>query len=156
MANRLVRVRPVSQTNDTSECGISFAQITPQPINGLVDGSAVCVDRSENIYVTDVDKHVIFKYRRGQSSQVFAGTYGTSGYADGTGTAAKFNRPTGMCVDRRGNLWVVDTGNKLIRKVTENAEVYTVAEIPPEVVGDEPGQIAVDDSETIFLIDNTP
>lgn len=156
MANRLVRVRPVSSVNDTSECGISFAQITVQPINGLSDGSAVCVDRSENVYVSDVSNHVIFKYRRGGTSRVFAGTYGVSGYADGIGTSAKFNKPSSMCVDRRGNLWVVDSGNSLIRRVTEDGVVYTVASIPAEVLLDAPGQIAVDDSENIFLVDNTP
>jgi sugar lactone lactonase YvrE len=61
-----------------------------------------------------------------------------------------------MCVDRRGTLWVVDSGNKVIRRVTENGVVYTVAQIPAEVLGDTPGQIAVDDGENIFLIDNTP
>jgi len=157
MANRLVKVRQVSNATNTSECGTAFAQISVLPINGLTDGVGVCIDRSENIDVSDVARHVIFKYRRGSTaSQVFAGTIDVAGYADGVGTAAKFNQPKSMCVDRRGTLWVVDSGNKVIRRVTENGVVYTVAQIPAEVLGDTPGQIAVDDGENIFLIDNTP
>ena len=157
MANRLVKVRQVSNATNTSECGTAFAQISVLPINGLTDGVGVCIDRSENIYVSDVARHVIFKYRRGSTaSQVFAGTIDVAGYADGVGTAAKFNQPKSMCVDRRGTLWVIDSGNNLVRRVDENGNVTTVASIPAEVAGDVPGHIAVGASEEIFLTDNTP
>jgi sugar lactone lactonase YvrE len=125
------------------------------PVNGLTDGAGIAIDESEHIYIADADQHVIFQIRRGGASKIFAGAYGTSGNADGQGGNARFNKPTQMTVDRRGTLWVVDTGNGLIRRVDENANVYTVAQIPAEVSGDEIGGITVDASENIFLIDNT-
>ena len=47
-----------------------------------------------------------------------AGLAGNSGSADGTGSAARFNYPCGVAVDSAGNVYVADTGNYTIRKVT--------------------------------------
>lgn len=49
------------------------------------------------------------------------------GFADGDGTMARFNTPSGLAVDRAGNLYVADTGNHAIRKVTPLGMVSTVA-----------------------------
>ena len=56
----------------------------------------------------------------------FAGS-GSSGSDDGTGTAASFERPRGVAFDGDGNLYVADTNNRTIRKVTPAGEVTTLA-----------------------------
>jgi sugar lactone lactonase YvrE len=123
----------------------------------MSDGAGVAIDDSDNIYVSDADRHVIFKIRHGSdTSVVFAGRLDTPGNTDGRGTNARFNTPKAICVDRRGTLWVIDSGNDLVRRVDENGNVYTVADVPTEAGGDVPGHIAVNNAETIFLIDNTP
>ena len=96
MANRLVRIRQVSTGTDTPDSGDARVQISNYPVNGLVDGAGLCVDASENIYICDADKHVIFRIRRGGASKIFAGTYGVSGDDDGQAGAAKFDTPTGI------------------------------------------------------------
>lgn len=155
MANRLIRLNPVSIATSTPDAGAAFNQINVQPITGLADGAGVCVDRSENIYVSDFTKHVIYRYKRGDTaSKIFAGAYGTSGNADGAYSVARFNAPAGLCVDNSGNVYVVDSGNHLIRRIDQNANVFTVASIP--VAAGEVGDIAVDASGNIFYIDNTP
>jgi len=154
MANRLVRLTPVSITTSTPDAGAAFNQINVQPILGLTDGAGVCIDRAENLYVTDFTQHVIYKLQRGSStSRIFVGAYGVSGLADGQGSDARFNAPAGIAVDNAGFLYVVDSGNARIRKVTPNGNVYTVAAIPPAF--GEVGDITVDASGNIYYIDST-
>lgn len=155
MANRLVRLRQVSSATSTPDAGAGVAQFNNIPVTGMVDGAGICVDLSGNIYICEPDNHVIFRVKQGQVSKIFAGAYGTSGNADGQAGSARFNTPTQIACDARGFLYVVDSGNNLIRRIDDNANVYTVAAIPAEVVGDEIGGIAVDASGTIYLIDNT-
>ena len=57
--------------------------------------------------------------------RVLAG--GREGFVDGQGAAAAFNTPSGIALDRHGNLYVADTGNHAIRKVTPQGVVSTVA-----------------------------
>ena len=52
---------------------------------------------------------------------------GSSGYSDGIGSAAQFNEPFGIAIDRAGNLYVTDQDNHRIRKVTPKGEVSTLA-----------------------------
>jgi streptogramin lyase len=157
MANKLIRLRPVSASTNTPDAGEGRTQKQKININGLSDAAGVAVDISDNIYVADADRHVIFKVRNGSNTSfVIAGKLDTPGYADGRGDNARFNTPKAITVDRRGTIWVIDSGNNLVRRVDENGNVSTVASIPAEVVGDIPGHIAVGASEEIFITDNTP
>jgi sugar lactone lactonase YvrE len=58
---------------------------------------------------------------------VFAGSQAASGSTDGIGAAARFNSPTGMAADAAGNLYVADSGNNIIRKISANGAVTTLA-----------------------------
>src|SRR5260221_13288595 len=57
----------------------------------------------------------------------FAGRVNNSGSADGTGSAAQFSDPLGVAVDGAGNVYVVDNGNRTIRKVTPAGVGTTLA-----------------------------
>ncbi|MBN1411706.1 MAG: carboxypeptidase regulatory-like domain-containing protein [Spirochaetales bacterium] len=80
------------------------------------------------LYVADTNNHTIRKVIAGTGVvTTFAGTAGASGSADGTGTAARFNMPFGLTNDGT-NLYVADSFNHVIRKITiSGAVVSTLA-----------------------------
>ncbi len=84
-------------------------------------------DSSGNLYVADTGNHVIRKITTAGVVSTLAGTAGSSGSADGTGAAARFNAPRGIAVDSSGNVWVADTGNHTIRRITPAGVVTTFA-----------------------------
>ena len=93
----------------------------------LLHPTGMTGDVSGNYYVTDTANHCIRKISSTGVTTVFAGKEGTSGSADGTGTAALFNSPTGITTDVQSYLYVCDTGNATIRKIDLNGVVTTVA-----------------------------
>jgi sugar lactone lactonase YvrE len=153
MANRLVRLTPVTAATSTPDAGAAFNKTNVQPILGLTDGAGVCIDKSENIYVSDYANHVIYRYRRGDTqSYIFAGAYGQSGNLDGAYSAARFNQPSSICVDNSGNIYLIDSGNNAVRRIDQNANVTTVASIPS--ASGQTGGIAVDASGNVYYMDS--
>jgi len=86
----------------------------------------VASDGSGNIYVADAAKNLIRKVTPDGVISTLAGS-GSADYADGTGTAASFNGPFGVAVDAVGNVFVADTYNHRIRKITVDGIVSTLA-----------------------------
>ncbi|MFK8101320.1 MAG: gliding motility-associated C-terminal domain-containing protein [Saprospiraceae bacterium] len=78
-------------------------------------------------YTADRWSHIIRKIALDGSVTTFAGSSGVSGAIDGQGTAALFHEPWGLCVDAAGNVYVADTRNNKIRKITPDGMVTTVA-----------------------------
>jgi sugar lactone lactonase YvrE len=78
----------------------------------------VTVDSAGNVYVADVDANTIRKVTPAGVVTTLAGSPGNAGSADGTNSAALFNGPFGVAVDISSNVYVGDSGNDTIRKVT--------------------------------------
>jgi sugar lactone lactonase YvrE len=88
--------------------------------------TGVAVDNAGNVYVADCGNNLIRKITSAGVVSTLAGN-GIVGYADGTGRAAMFNYPFDLVVDANGNLYVTDTYNYRIRKVTPAGAVSTFA-----------------------------
>jgi sugar lactone lactonase YvrE len=91
------------------------------------DPSDVAADSTGNVYVADTNNHTIRKITSAGVVTTLAGLAGSSGSTDGTGSAARFNLPAGLTVDGSGNIYVADTYNHTIRKITSTGTVSTVA-----------------------------
>jgi len=87
---------------------------------------AIEIDSNDNLFVSDHANHLIRKITPGGVVTTFAGS-GSAGSADGTGTAASFNTPTGLSFDSSGNLFVADWLGHNIRKITPSGVVTTFA-----------------------------
>ncbi|GAB4251235.1 MAG: hypothetical protein Kow0027_15100 [Saprospiraceae bacterium] len=88
----------------------------------------IAVDGQGKVYVADRYNHTIRLYDPAtQSVTTLAGQHGESGSLDGQGTNARFNEPWGLCVTTDGTVYVADTKNNKIRKVTPEGIVTTVA-----------------------------
>ena len=87
----------------------------------------LAVDTNGTVYVADTYNHTIRKVTAGGVVTTLAGTPGVHGTNNGTGAAAKFNTPYGLAVDTSGTLYVADTYNHVIRKITAAGVVTTFA-----------------------------
>ena len=143
------------------------------PSQGSVDGTGAnarfntphdtAVDSSGNVYVTDALNHTIRKITPAGVVTTLAGQTGIRGSADGVGTAAQFDAPNGLTVDSSGNVYVADTNNCTIRKITPAGVVTTLAG-SPSVSGSAdgtggaatfftPGDVAVDSGGNVYVAD---
>ncbi len=92
------------------------------------DGPAgVAPDAAGNVYVTELNNHTLRKIAPDGRVTTVAGIAGKPGSADGAGSAARLNGPWGIAIDRHGDIFLCDTGNNAIRKVTPAGMVTTVA-----------------------------
>jgi uncharacterized protein (DUF1499 family) len=87
------------------------------------------VDGAGNVFVADRGNDTIRKITPSGVVTTFAGTAGSSGSADGTGAAARFNGPNCVAVDGAGDVFVADTLNNTIRKISTSGVVTTIVGI---------------------------
>ena len=131
----------------------------------------VAVDGAGNVYVADSDNDAIRKVTPDGTVSTLAGSprfdqngNPIGGSADGTGSGAQFDFPQGVAVDGAGNVYVADSDNETIRKVTPNGVVTTLAGLA-KTAGSADGKgdkarfnfpigVAVDAAGNVFVADS--
>ena len=125
--------------------------------------SGIAVDSAGNVYVADYENSTIRKITPGGVVSTLAGLAGFAGSADGTGSAAQFSHPSGVAVVSAGNVYVADTGNHTIRKVTPAGVVTTLAGLAGGVGSEDgtgigarfnlPHGVAADSTSNVYVAD---
>jgi len=127
--------------------------------------SGVAVDSFGNIFIADTDNHRVRKVSRDGNINTVAGT-GVAGSAiDGIlAISAPLNGPRGLAVDSSGTLYIADSGNHRVRKVTPDGRIFSVAgngsaaysgDGGPAVAAGlvEPVAVAVDAAGNVYIAD---
>jgi len=122
---------------------------------------AVAADKGGNVYVADSRNNLIRKINHNGVVSTYAGS-GLEGSADGPARTASFFYPQGIAVDKKGNVYVADTHNSLIRKISPDGMVSTIAGRRADQFGrgrdssvrlDNPSGIAVDEDGNVYIAD---
>ena len=113
----------------------------------VANSQAIAADASGTLYVASGSS--IVKVKPDGEVTTLAGA-DSAGFADGQGSAARFNAPKGIAVDATGNVYVADTFNHAIRKISPQGQVTTLAN--NRILN--PWAVAVDSEGTVFLIAN--
>ncbi len=130
----------------------------------------ITVGGNDTLYVSDTGNDTIRKLISQGTNWVvttIAGTAGTNGGADGTNGLAQFNAPEGIAMDGAGNLYVADSGNNTIRKISPlgtNWIVTTIAGLAGVRGSNDgsnsgalffsPGGITVDSATNLYVTDS--
>jgi len=123
----------------------------------------VAVDPWGNVLVADASNDAIRKISPTGHVTTLAGVAGVSGQTDGLGDRARFNHPYGVAVDGAGNVYVSDSGNQTIRRITPEGAVITIAGLPGHAGPadgpptnarfNDPEGLAMDASGNLYLAD---
>jgi len=91
--------------------------------------SSIALDSATNLFVTDSLNHAIRKITPGGSVSTIAGLAGVWGSADGTNGGARFFQPNGIVVANASNIFVVDCGNQMLRKISASGTNWVVSTV---------------------------
>ncbi|WP_167882901.1 hypothetical protein [Leptospira levettii] len=149
--------------SDTGVSGLTNATGTAARFN---EPFGIVVDSAGNVYVGDSINMLIRKITSAGVVTTLAGGNGGVGAVDGTGAGAKFDQPKGLAIDSADNIYVADSQNDAIRKVTSAGVVTTLAGSSTGLSGyvnasgtaarfTQPIGITLDSSGNLYVSDST-
>ena len=157
----VLMVTTIAGTTDTGE-------VDGKGVNARFYGPVgIALDAQKNIYVVDEWSNAIRKIDTGANVTTIAGSNDMMDFADGTGAAARFAWPQGLCMGTDGYLYIADFYNYRVRRSSTTGAVTTLAgnfwyggPLTGEVDGpanvatfDQPGELTSDKSGNIYVTD---
>lgn len=141
--------------------------------NGSVDGvgngarfgypMGIAVDASGTLFVADASNQTIRKIGPDKTVSTVAGKAGAAGASDDSGASARFRNPAGISIGPAGELYVADTWNQNVRKISAGGTVTTLAGsaghaghddgFGPVATFDQPAGLAKDSAGNLYVAD---
>jgi sugar lactone lactonase YvrE len=159
-------IRKISSgTINTIEGGVAPAGSVAASSTQLLYPEGLATDANGNVYFAEAGNHVVRKLGTDGTLTVVAGN-GMPGYSGdgGSATGAQLNSPAGVAIDSKGNLYISDSGNNVIRKVTPDQNIGTFVGGGGSVCPDSgaatdaqllnPAGLAVDSQGDLFITDS--
>jgi DNA-binding CsgD family transcriptional regulator len=114
----------------------------------------IAISRDGSLFIADTNNNRVRRIDHGGKIVTFAGS-GRAGYGGdgGLATAADLNLPTGLAFDNAGNVYIADSGNNRVRKVSPDGTITTVAGDGTSAVLARPSAVAVSPSGVLFITD---
>jgi len=125
--NKIRKITPSGEVTTLAGIGTPGTADGPRLEASFRSPESVAVDTVGNVYVADTGNHKIRKITPSGEVTTLAGSGARGAVDDDTGLNASFQSPTGLVVDAAGNVYVADMANNLIRKITPNGRVTTLA-----------------------------
>jgi DNA-binding beta-propeller fold protein YncE len=125
--HKIKRISPSGRSQTLAGSGVDGDVCGSDGLSVQLSGPAgIAVDKAGVLYVCDSGNHKIKKiWPSGKTVSLAGGTGG--GMANGQGSNALFSNPTGICVDFSENCYVLDRGNRRVRKIDSSGNVVTLA-----------------------------
>lgn len=95
--------------------------------SGFYGPRGIAVDGSGTVYAVEFTRSALWKITPDGKKTMLVGFSGLSGYADGPAASASLANPSDVCVSADGTLYIADSGNHMIRKLTPDGLVSTLA-----------------------------
>ncbi len=157
-SNRVRKITPEGSVSTLAGGTEGFAD-GEGPAAAFNTPSALAIGVTGDLYVADTGNNSIRRVSPQGLVTTIAGD-GTAGYRDGPGRTAQFNGPVGVAVDKQGNVYVADTYNDRIRKITPAGQVSTLAGGPtpgyqdgPTALFDSPCGVVITPANELLIAD---
>ena len=164
--NLIRRISPAGDVTTYAGSEQGFQDSTDPFTASFFDPRGIAVDGLGDVFVADHGYNLIRKIAPDGAVTTIGGSRFEAGYADGPGAVARFEGPWGMAVDSVGNVFVADSTNGTIRKLTPAGVVSTVAGAPASLVGvgsadgtgaaarfNNPRGLAIDSADNLYIAD---
>jgi PKD repeat protein len=164
-------VESTAAVRKVSAAGVVTTLAGTSGTNGFTNGTGtaarfsvpfdIAVDGAGNLYVSDHGNHAVRMVTPTGVVTTLAGS-GSAGKTDGTGTAASFKFPSGIAADSSGTVYLADTDNQVVRKITSAGVVTTIGGTGSLGSADgtgtsasfyNPKDVAVDSSGNLYVVD---
>lgn len=156
-SNIIVKITPAGVATTIAGLGVAGYANSASPLKAAFSSpKGIAIDAQGNLYIADSGNNRIRKISASGVVSTLAGS-GTAAIYDAVGTDASFNHPSGVAFDSKGTLYVADTYNYAIRKVSVSDGTTTLFMGWPTqttVVG-QPGNITFDASDNLYIADLT-